>query len=322
MKKDYILAIALFCMAIIPLSAQVENLLVDSVFFERQKAEYQEWLEFTGFGDFLQVRDLLVEQERVRLYLGFHVSNADTVKAIWDNLKYAHDLKMGDRLEETLFFRMCQLMNLQEEAAVLGIFDTYDSTQPTLFSRSIYFEDERVKVHDNNPKHKNNFPILIKVSLNQDSGRRGGCSFTQNYSREYVFDKIIQFARQKYTRPRCDLRSPAVHPKPHDEYLRFEVRDLCREVIGEAENPIICRWLNSLGYNCNWTAREKLFFTFIYTKTEEGFTLHLTLEGQVGSGYYEDVKRQGYINMRADFNQELDDYTEQLVSEIKNYLRK
>ncbi len=319
MKKDYILAIALFCMAIIPLSAQVENLQDDADYFERQKAEYQKWLEFTGFGDFLRVQDLLVEPERVRLYLGFHFSNADTVKAIWDNLKYAHDLKGGLRLEETLFFRMCHLMNLEEDAAVLEIYDTYDITQPSLFLRAIYFEDEGVKVHENNPR--NNLPILIKVSLNTDYGRRGGCSFNQNYSREYVFDKILQFARQKYIRPRCDQRNPSLHPKPHDEYLRFEVRDLCREVIDEGENPIICRWLNSLGYNCNWTAREKLFFTFIYTKTEEGFNLLLTLEGQMGSGYYEDVKRQGYMDMREDFNQELDDYTEQLVSDIKNHFR-
>lgn len=66
------------------------------------------------------------------------------------------------------------------------------------------------------------------------------------------------------------ISKPLSYPKPYEDYLRFDVSDLCREVIKDAQNPTICRWLKRLGYNCNWTARELPSFTFVYLPANDG----------------------------------------------------
>lgn len=308
------------CLMAASLWAQIENLTEDEAFFLEQKAEYQRWLNQAGLGKYLRVQDMRVEPERVRLYLGFYASGADTIVDIWNQLKAAHESRPGPNFEEYLFFRMCNLMSLRQQAAVIEIYDTYDLSREPLFFRGIYYDNRRVQVAENNPKGAQSRYIQIKPSDIKTTPRSGKANFSRQYTKEYVFDQIMQFMQQKYAKSPCDQRKPAIHPKPYEDYLRFDVSDLCREVIKDAQNPTICRWLKRLGYNCNWTARELLSFTFVYVPTSDGFTLHLTLEGRVGSGYYSDVKRRGYMDMELDFKQELEEYADAMVFEIKKYL--
>jgi hypothetical protein len=303
-----------------PAWSQIENLTEDEAYFLQQKDEYQRWLNQTGLGRYLQVQDLRVEPERVHLYLGFKVAGVDTIADIWAQLKAHHEAKPGPTFEETLHFRMCNLMGLRQQAAVIEIYDTYDLSRKPFFFRGIYYDSGRVQVKEDNPKGGKNRYIRISPSDVKTGSKAGQAAFSKQYTEAYVFEQIMAFARQKYARSLCDQRKPAIHPKPYEDYLRFDVSDLCREVIKDAQNPTICRWLSRLGYNCNWTARELLSFTFVYLPTNEGFTLHLTLEGRVGSGYYDTVKRSGYMDMENDFKQELEDYADALVFEIKRFL--
>ncbi|MFN4081872.1 MAG: hypothetical protein ACK4NS_13320 [Saprospiraceae bacterium] len=321
MKVKALLLSLIVCFGFAPLMAQVENLQDDEVFFLQKKDDYQRWMDETGLGRYLRVEDLRVEPERVRLYLGFYASSADTILSIWSGLKAAHDVAGGLKLEESLLFRMCHLMGLRQQAAVIEVYDTYDLSLEPLFFRGIYFDEGRVQVKENNPRGAQ--VRLFEIKASDIKVRRDAkTDFSKQYTRDYVYDKILKFAREKYARSPCELRYPAVRHIPHDEYLRFEVTDLCREVIKEAENPTVCRWLRAIGYSCNWTTREKLVFTFVYSETTGGFTLHLTLEGSVGSGFYSEVKRNGYMDMEFDFKRELEEYADAIVQEIKQYLRR
>lgn len=319
MKPPCLLAF-LFCLAAAALHAQTEDLTRDEAFFQQQKDLYQRWLEQTGLGRHLRVQDLRVEPQRVRLYLGFFSTNTDTVADTWRALKEVHEAQPGPTFEEALFFRMTNLMGLRQSAAVIEVYDTYDLSRESLFSRAIHFRDGHVVVEENNPKSIQTRLITIPAAAVKTNSKSGKAAVPKAYTKEYVFDQIMLFARQKYAKSPCDLRYPAVHPKPHEEYLRFDVSDLCREVIKEAENPTVCQWLRRLGYSCNWTTRELLSFTFIYLPAADGFSLHLTLEGRVGSGYYDSVKRSGYLDMELDFKAELEAYADAIVLEIKKHL--
>jgi hypothetical protein len=215
---------------------------------------------------------------------------------------------------------MTNLMGLRQQAAVIEIYDTYDLSREPLFFRGIYFRDGRVAVEENNPKGAQTRLIAIPAAAIKTASKAGKAQVPKAYTKAYIFEQIEQFARQKYAQSPCELRKPAVHIKPHEDYLRFDVSDLCREVVKEAENPTVCRWLRSLGYPCNWTARELLSFTFVYLPTADGFSLHFTLEGRVGSGYYDTVKRSGYMDMELDFKPQLEAYADEIVLEIKKYL--
>lgn len=308
------------CLISYPLWSQVENLVEDEAFFLQQKAEYQRWLNQAGLGKYLRVQDMRVESERVRLYLGFYTAATDTIWSIWEQIKAAHDAQGALKLEEYLLFRMCNTMSLRQQAAVIEIYDTYDLSREPLFFRGIYYDGGRVRVVEQNPRGAQLRHIMVQPSDIKIGNRRGRLDFSKQYTREYVFGQVLQFVQRKYAQSPCDQRKPEIHLKPHDEYLRFDVSDLCREVIKDAQNPTICRWLNLLGYSCNWTTRELLSFTFVYVPTQNGFSLHLTLEGRVGSGFYKDVKRRGYMDMELDFKQELEEYADAIALEIKKYL--
>ncbi len=322
MKPCSLFYVFAFCSFTLPAFTQIENLTRDSTYFLQQKDEYQRWLVHTGLGRFLRVQDMRIAQEHVHLYLGFHTSNADTIADIWGQLKAAHEAQPGPKFEESLLFRMSNLMGLRQQAAVIEIYDTYDLGRESLFFRRIYFKDGRVEVQEGNPRGEKNRYIHIRPSDIKTGSQAGKTAFAKQYTKDYVFEQIVKFAQQKYAQSPCELRKPAVRPKPHEDYLRFDVSDLCREVVKDAQNPTICKWLNRLGYNCNWTTRELLSYTFLYLPTNEGFTLHLTLEGRVGSGYYDTVKRNGYMDMELDFKEELEAYADAIVFEIKKYLTK
>ncbi|MDZ4679963.1 MAG: hypothetical protein SGI94_05945 [Saprospiraceae bacterium] len=308
----------------LPLSAQTDSLIKDEAYFFQQKDEYQRWLDHTGLGRFIRVHDLHVKEEEgsVHLYLGFYSNNVDTIGSIWRQLKAAHEAQPGLKFEELLLFRMSNLMGLPQQAAVIEVYDTYDNSHASFFFRGIYFKNGRVAVEENNPKGEKNRLINFRLSDIKTRSLSGKTAFPKHYTKAYVFEQICKFAQEKYARSPCEQRKPAIKPKPSEDYLRFDVTDLCREVVKDAQNPTICQWLNRLGYNCNWTTRELLSFTFIYLPTTEGFTLHLTLEGRVGSGYYDHVKRSGYMDMELDFEDELESYVDQIVHDIKKYLTK
>lgn len=303
-----------------PLWSQAENLTEDESFFLQQKAGYQRWLDAAGLGRYLRVQDLRVEPERVRLYLGFYAADADTIRGIWEQIKSAHDAQGGPKLEEYLLFRMCNMMSLRQQAAVIEVYDTYDLSREPLFFRGIYYDGGLVRVVEQNPRGAQLRHIMVQPSDIKTGSRRGRVDFSKQYTREYVFGQVLQFMQRKYAQSPCDHRKPEIHLKPHEEYLRFDVSDLCREVIKDAQNPTICQWLRLMGYSCNWTTRELLSFTFVYVPTQNGFSLHLTLEGRVGSGFYKDVKRRGYMDMELDFKQELEEYADAIALEIKKYL--
>lgn len=132
----------------------------------------------------------------------------------------------------------------------------------------------------------------------------------------------MAFAAEKYATPKCEGRKPQVKRLPNEDYLRFQVSNLCREVLTDEQNPIVCRWLRTFGYDCNWIKRELLTFTVIYIPTDTGFQLNITLEGKVGSGYYEDIRRDGYMDMEVDFKSYLEEYADIIAQEIKDYLRR
>lgn len=322
MKALACLAALFLCLSAVPAGAQTENLTDDEVFFQQKKNEYQRWLDQTGVGRYLHVQDLRVEPQRVRLYLGFHSTNTDTIADTWRQIKAAHESRPGPTFEEALFFRMTTLLGLRQQAAVIEVYDTYDMSRETLFFRGIHFRDGRITVEENNPR-SGDLPRLITIpaAAIKTGSKSGTAKVPKAYTKDYVFERIMQFARQKYAKSPCELRYPAVHPKPHEEYLRFDVSDLCREVIRDAENPTVCAWLRSCcGYSCNWTTRELLSFTFVFLPNGDSFSLYLTLEGRVGSGYYDNVKRSGYMDMELDFKDELDAYADAIVLEIKKYL--
>jgi len=306
----------LFCLS---LSAQKEDLTQDKAFFEQQTKLYQRWLDHNGFGRTLKVKTVEVEQQQVALYLAFPNENIDSVVAAWDQLKkdYAA-LGTGLSLEQELFYKMLHLMELRQSAANVQVYDTYDTRREPCFYRGIYVKEGAFQV-DSSGCRSQKVDIHIAPGDLRNAKKHSIEAFQKQFTQQYVFDKIHQYAKQRYERKTCENRTPTVSPQQIDgNLMRFEVTDLCKEVLKDESNNAVCDFLSKYVKPCNWIKREKLTFSFVYQPNAAGFLLKCEVEGKVGSGYYDQVQRGGYLDMEIDFDGYLKDYSDKLQYELKN----
>lgn len=304
------------------LSAQQEDLTKDAVFFHKQGDEYQRWLNHTGLGSTLRVRTVEVEPQQVALYLQFPTSNEDSVRAYWEQAKVDYRrLNTGLTLEQALFYKMVYMMEVRQSYANVQLYDTYDTRVEPCFYRGIYIKDGHLAVDSSGCKSK---IVDIYLSPSDLSGAKKPSlnEFQRKYTQEYVFDRVYQYAKRRYEQQTCVNRYPKVSPPQIDgNVMRFEVIDLCKEVLKDAQNDAFCDFLNRYVKPCNWIQREKLSFTFVYQVHDGGFLLKCEIEGKVGSGFYDEVGRGGYLNMEIDFDGYLTDYANKFQTELKNALK-
>ena len=302
--------------------AQPGGLIQDTDFFNQQKETYQRWLDHSGMGKVLHVEELKVEEEGLSLYLGFPYSDIDSIVRAWESLKREFEVDNPITLEQQLFYKMVNLMEVRQSLADVQIYDTYDLRREPLFFRGIYFEEGKVKVEESNPKSKIR---EIKFSPNKLGEKMKGQSveeFNKRYSKEAVYGLIYPYAKQYFEQKRCEGRYPEVRLLENDEVLRFEAIDLCREVLTEAANPLLAEALNIFGLNYNWVKREKLDITIAYKKLDTGFSLYITIDGKYGSGLYSQVGRGGYYSMEIDFDEYLEVYADLFKERLRNEILK
>jgi len=318
-----VLLISLF---LIPVMAfgQVEDLTKDLPFFTQQMDNYQRWLNQSGLGELLKVEDINVEKDRLSLYLSFPFEDIDSVMTAWGALKEGYEVNSLITLEQALFYKMIHFMEVRQAMADVQIFDTYDLKKEPLFMRAIYFEDDSVQVEENNPKSEIREVKIQAVSFEnkKDASLE---EIQKTYSKEWVFDIVYSYAEERfcescYENTNCSDRIPEIRVLEQNDVLRFEVTDLCREVIVDARNTPICRILNLVGRDCNWVKREKLEFIFTYTPNNEGFLLGVEIDGKYGSGRYDKVPRGGYYSMDIDYDGYLKDYADVFSNQLKQIL--
>jgi hypothetical protein len=322
MRTTVFIVITLFLGLKTPIFAQTEDLTDYRETFISQSKLYQKWLDHSGLGKILHVKAIEVESQQVALYLAFPTENADSVTAAWAQLKKDYNaLNTGLSLEQALFFKMQHLMELRESLANIQLYDTYDTRKEPCFYRGIYVKDNVFRV-DSSGCRSVGMDIYLTPSDLKAAKKPSDTAFINQYTQQFVFDKIYQFAQQRYEQTLCYDRNPKVStPQIDGNIMRFEVTDLCKEVLKDAKNPDICAFLNKYVKPCNWITREKLSFTFIYQTKGDAFQLKCELDGKVGSGYYDTVGRGGYLDMQIDFDGYLTDYANKLQYELKDILR-
>ncbi len=324
MRRPLLPILLLCCAFPALLCAQSGDLTQDRAFFDRQLPVYQRWLDHAGLGATLHVHQLAVEPERLSLYLAFPYQDIDSVINAWRDLKAAFEAERPLTLEEQLFYKMTALLEAPQAQADLQLYDTYDTSREPLFFRGIYFADGQVRVEEANPRSE-----VREISLRPvDLGRlrearavelRAGTS-DADLSAEWVYGRVLAYARERYEQTPCPQRQPRVETLQNDDRLRFEVIDLCKEVLVDETNPRICGWLDTFGYPCNWIKREWLTFTVTYEPAPGGATLTVDIDGKVGSGIYETVRRGGYLPMEVDFDDYLERYADRFAVALKQAL--
>jgi hypothetical protein len=316
--KRLLQGIAICGFAILPIAtrAQTEDLTRDGEFFKKQAEIYQQWLDYAGFGKVLKVQTIEVNPQQLSLYLAFQYQDIDTIETGWNMLK-ANFEKIGQvSLEQELYYKTVNLMQVGQSMVNVQIYDTYDLRKEPLFFRGIYFKDGMVKVEASD--HKSQIKEVVLAPSNfKNLKSLPAKDFKQKYDRQVVFEKIVACSSKHFARTPCEQRNPQLRVLESQQVLRFEVTDLCREVLTDEANPLLCSVLNKIGYDCNWVKREMLIFRIDYQQTAGGFQLRIELDGKYGSGLYENVRRGGYHSMDIDF----EDYLKRYADFFGEYLR-
>jgi hypothetical protein len=320
MKLDLSLLpfLAIFVLGIVPsaLSAQSADLSRDVDFFRQQEKVYQRWLDQSGLGRVLKVHTTEVDQNKLSLYLAFRYQDLDSIQAGWESLKTAFEVTRPVSLERELFGKMLHFMQVPQEQALVQLYNTYDVTKPELFFRGIYFDagEGTVKVSENGPKAER----ILKLSPANLGGMKKVSAerFKATYDKATVFRSILSYLEKRYNEDNCANREPKLTLLEEDEVLRFEVTDLCREVLTNAANPLLCELMNNLGRPCNWVRREKLDFVIAYRPLPEGFELSMQVEGSYGSGRFSEVPRGGYYSMEMEFKPYLENYADRIKTTL------
>ena len=299
--------------------AQPGDLTPDREFFEQQAAIYQRWLEHTGMGRYLFVREVKVQPKQLSLYLQFRFTELDSILSAWEALKIGFEAQSPLSLEQQLFYKMTALMEVRQSIADVQIYDTYDLRKEELFMRGIYFDAGQVQVTGNDPKSfTGNFAL---THPRFDGKQPVAGSLDQLRSKQELFAQIEAYARQKYESRLCDQVKPVLRVLEDEAVLRFQVEELCKEVLVHADQPTLCRILRAFGYDCNWVKREMLIFTFAVAYQEGKTLLTVEIDGKYGSGMYQQAQRGGYLSMEIDFDHELQTYGQEFMTSLKRALR-
>lgn len=297
----------------------VNDLTQDKAFFERQSEIYQRWLDKAGLGNVLYVKDVQVEPKSVSLYLAFQYAKLDSIVSAWDQLENAFQQEGGLSLEQTLFYKWVNLIEVRQGLANVQVYDTYDLRREPLFFRGIYFEDGRVQIETSDPKSKT---VEFLIPLASGLGKGDAQGQLPARSRQELFDKTLAFAQERFQQTNCPQRYPEVHILENDQVLRFEVTDLCREVLIDEAQPFLCSVLKGAGISdCNWVKRELLTFTMACSPAGNQLKVTLDIDGKYGSGLYEHVRRGGYLSMEIDFDEYLERYAQTFKEDLKRHLR-
>ncbi|MEZ4773067.1 MAG: hypothetical protein R3D00_07785 [Bacteroidia bacterium] len=323
--RPLLAAVAIFLFPGFCAFAQVADFRTEKPYLHEQKDRYQHWLEYSGIGDILRVYDLTVEERDVVLFLGFtRPAGTDYMINAWETLKFSFEAEHPIRLEQALFYKWISLSGISQDANVgVYVYNTYEPGLPKLFGRQIYFDADsgKVMVEEYNPK---SMVRKIEITPPTFSDKKiSEAEIRKQWSKKVVFDKIYAYAKNRYEQTRCDQRFPQVKPPlEDDDVLRFEVIDLCKEVLVDESQNALCELFRSLSISdCNWVKREMLTFTITHEETVSGVKITVDIEGKYGSGFYSNLSGlRGYMDMEEEFKSYLERYADQFKTELKKIL--
>lgn len=295
--------------------AQPGDLTQDRDFFYQQSRYYQKWLNDSGIGEYLRVKEIEVKQTELSIYLEFTVEKFDSIKLAWDLLKETFEAESPLSLEQQLFYKAANLMDIRQSLLNVQIYDTYNLSKEPFFFVGIFHNGSEVKVQEEIGARSVSEEITLRPVENTDK-ERALVSFRQKFTQKFMFEEILKYAENRYGEIACEERYPSVELIEKETILRFEVMDLCKEVLTDETQPTLCATLGALGYDCNWVKREMLIFTITYEEVSDGVKLTVDIDGRFGSGFYDEVRRAGYIPMDEDYKDYLERYARRFKTDL------
>lgn len=318
----------LLCCFLVPCMLSAQDYLGDDLeFFQRKSERYQAWLDAKGLGEYLKVDEVRLQKNgyRLELFLSLRTFDLDTAVGMWNALETSHlsqpsQDKITDQLLST-FFRFMEIDpdqgNIQIYVPKKVGYGYYPCFYVFLWSDKGRYQ---IDAKTNLCKAQDIVVEVRKPSL-RASDIGSSASIESEEEARMVFDKVLQYARNRYEIERCYGRFPRVGEEEISDFkLSFAVNDLCREVLIDERESYWCQAVQRIWGPCNDVRRERLEFELYYIKTQKGYTLRGFVRGKFGSGVYV-PRRSGYMDMDPDFEEDyLKPYAKAFITDLRKYL--
>lgn len=299
----------------------------DLPFFQERMQVYQRWLEHTGLGQVLKVHSVELDErssDTLSLYLSIIGKDTDYMISAWEQLKKDFEDQSLLTLEQQLFFKMTDLMDLDQAQALVQIFDTYDLSVAPCFFIGIYFDEEVKTVSDQCKSESRPIEIPLRSLNGLKSHSVYNISSIDFETRREIYQVITDFAEKEYFAADSCRKEPEFLIREKMSLLRFEVRSVCSHAIKGQHNNLLCRIYERLfSKSCSTIKRERL--TFIISVDEQLSSGNVKLNCDI-NGFYSDnwlsTGRGAYKPMEGEFDEYLKDFADFFTAALAEHLIK
>ncbi len=313
----------------LPYRAGAQGLKDETAFFKSRQTLYQEWLDLTGLGRLLKVRDITADEQQVNLYLEIpgpysdRERHADYVKSAWEQLRLEFGKNNALGLESQLLLKMLHILELEPGQATVQLYDTYaPEIKPYVFT-GIYYDQEKKRIRDTIMVMKATWHSVPVVIPGLTGGAHAGADIAKPHPgrNDAVFKQIRDFIRRRYNSPGAGLAEPVIDVE--NGIYTLSLKPLYKEVLKDQQNQFLCQWLNRLGFDCNTLKQEWLTFTFKVVPKSFGYQLDCQLEGKMAEKNSAFGARGAFrvIDHDPDSRRILQEYGDGLMGELRTFLK-
>lgn len=299
----------------------------DLPFFQERMQVYQRWLDHTGLGQVIRVHTVELDEQAsdtLSLYLSVVGKDTDYMISAWEQLKKDFEARSPMTLEQQLFFKMTDLMDLDQSQALVQIYDTYDLAETPCFFIGIYYDEEVRTVLELCKSESRPMEIPLHSLKGLKTPSVYEISSIDFETRREIYQAIIDFAEKEYFAADSCRKEPEFLIREIMSLLRFEVRSVCSHAIKGQHNNLLCRIYERLFSNpCSTIKRERL--TFIISVDEQLSSGNVKLNCEI-NGFYSDswlsTGRGAYKPMEGEFDDYLKDFADFFSAALGEHLMK
>jgi len=285
----------LFC----SLSAQ-SDLREDASFFQSKKAETEYWLTETGIAQVFELKDIIVEKEKLKLKLKSNLNTADSTITAWNLLKREFDKTDNIALARYLFNSLAFEMELGKDSLELFLSSPLED-----FKIIISYNKQQgvTMVEDKFLIPTRTFKV-IKIKLEELSVTGGASSVSDDRLTIKGIRKKLSTFLSSFYKPKGTFWLDAEFEVLTDKYneLTFEVTKLSKEI------------LNDRNYF------EYIRIEIKIVKKDKDFEIKYQIQGKYSGGFGFAPRRSEYRNMQPDFSDYIRRYEQKMAQKINKLL--
>ncbi len=243
---------------------------------------FQEHLNDIGIGQLLNVHQVEETNDKAVIYLSLPFKGPDTIQVIWSLLRNAFAKENTISLEQHLFYKMVEILNVNQENASIQIYDTYDIREVPCFSEGIYFDVGEVKTNETRCKSAiSEFKIGDNINIPKMGVSRSLSGFFA--SRKSLIDSLEKFAAENLLDFTCKGRIDNLEKLETQEVLRFTLKNICVENLKNTK-PLLCELLSGEDYDCQSQVNKLILYFTISWHEESISTISIDIAGKYGVG--------------------------------------